>query len=557
MQKAHRPAPARPPPKQAQQAHSDQAAGDVVVSTTQTKPPQSLLRIASENASSSSLAATQPDALSAAPLAKRKPPTKQTLLKQQFGKSIAQFTRHFRRWDTDGSRCINKVEFRTALQMLKLPHSEDEEACEQLFKAMDFDGSGTITRYECLRYALLDVIQRELDKVYTLCILWDHDSSKTINRDEFCRIVDALKLEVPKLTVMQLFDELDSDKTGELPYEDLTRKLRGAPPGQMARELAADATSSKEVAKARLRRATTAARLVSPTFGLAAAKRSSTRLPIDDGSSDDDDEANPLANALEQLQYLSSNRVAHIALQAEADEYARRAITGHYRISTAAHRSAPTGPRSWPGYQRYGPTARGVRSAEAAATGGRWRPQCHWRYPPPKSTTQSDGSQEWPAKTIYETKVEQSINRYRRIAEPNKPLPEAAIVPPRAELPLDEDAERVRMAERAARLDAEEARAAAIREYELMTKAKAEEESAAAEEAARDAKAREDARDRRRRGEAKLHYTDWLEMSGRAERAYARWRGGCRIDDENSNAHELPEPSGQHLVWRAMDRRSG
>ena len=120
-------------------------------------------------------------------LPKRKPPTKEALLKNALGKSIGQFTRHFRQWDTSGDGTIDVHEFSAALRSLKLPGADDEDTCALLFKEIDFDGSGTLSNYECLRYAVLDVIQRDLDRIYTLCLLWDHDRSKTLNKDEVSR----------------------------------------------------------------------------------------------------------------------------------------------------------------------------------------------------------------------------------------------------------------------------------------------------------------------------------------------------------------------------------
>ena len=294
MPTAHRAAPAlTPPPTRAQDSAATYAVAakqptskvprPLSAPAPRTPAPRSLLRTASEAAFAASEAAAAEEQ-ETVKVAKRKPPTKQALLKQELGRSIGQFTRHFRRWDTDGSGCIDRNEFRTALRTMKLSNADDEEACLLLFQEIDFDGSGTITNYECLRYALLDLVQRELDKVYTLCLLWDHDRSKTINRDEFCRIMEALKLEAPKAIIIQLFNELDEDKTGEIAYEDFTRRLRGAPPGQMARQLAEDAAPAppRTMASSRLRKATNAARVVSPRFGLAASQRSSSRLPIDD-----------------------------------------------------------------------------------------------------------------------------------------------------------------------------------------------------------------------------------------------------------------------------------
>jgi hypothetical protein len=107
--------------------------------------------------------------------------------------------------------------------------------CHAVF-AFIMAGSGEISQAEVIRYALLDVMSRSRDRIQNLCKLWDYDNSNTINRDEFGRVLEALGLEVPVIAVDALFKDLDEDRTGELVYEEFTRKLRGSE-GAAARSL--------------------------------------------------------------------------------------------------------------------------------------------------------------------------------------------------------------------------------------------------------------------------------------------------------------------------------
>lgn len=158
-------------------------------------------------------------------------------LKSALSKMLMGYAKNFWRYDTDGSGEIDREEFGESLRGLKLPYAHDDEVVDLLFNEMDFDGSGEISQAEVIRYALLDIMSKSRDRIKNLCKLWDYDCSNTINRDEFGRIMEALGLEVPVVAVDALFKDLDEDRTGELVYEEFTRKLRGAE-GAAARTLA-------------------------------------------------------------------------------------------------------------------------------------------------------------------------------------------------------------------------------------------------------------------------------------------------------------------------------
>jgi Ca2+-binding EF-hand superfamily protein len=169
---------------------------------------------------------------------------KKAQLKKGLAAHLMHFTKSFGRWDTSGNGTIDRAEFHTAMRAMNLPGAEDEQTCELVFADVDVDDSGGITHHECLRYALLDVLQGQVTRVWNLCKLWDADSSGTINRDEFRDVIKAIGLEAPHASVDALFAELDEEREGEISYEELTRRLR-VPRGHICKQLAAGAKESK------------------------------------------------------------------------------------------------------------------------------------------------------------------------------------------------------------------------------------------------------------------------------------------------------------------------
>ena len=108
----------------------------------------------------------------------------------------------------------DRDEFQAALIGLKLPYADEVEITDMLFDSMDFDGGGTLSQDEVVRYALLDILGKSKDRIRNLCKLWDADLSGTICLDEFRRVMNALGMEVPVATIDQLFADLDEDRTG-------------------------------------------------------------------------------------------------------------------------------------------------------------------------------------------------------------------------------------------------------------------------------------------------------------------------------------------------------
>jgi hypothetical protein len=170
-----------------------------------------------------------------------------------------------------------------------------------------------------IRYALLDVMGKSRDRIQNLCKLWDYDNSNTVNREEFGRILEALGLEVPVIAVDALFKDLDEDRTGELVYEEFTRKLRGSE-GGAARSLSEPKPSKLQQLRRKTKEmmiAKTVAKVwpdfpprIPPPEALPILT-SSSQPPSDDEVSGDD-EVTPrtlLVDGKELVQYLGSTRL--------------------------------------------------------------------------------------------------------------------------------------------------------------------------------------------------------------------------------------------------------
>ena len=244
---------------------------------------------------------------------------KKTELKKALSNHMMGFAKNFWRYDTDGSGEIDPDEFQAALHGLRLPYAEDIEVTKKLFEDMDFDGSGTLSQNEVVRYALLDIMGKSRDRIRNLCKLWDYDNSNTINRDEFGRVIEALGIEVPVAVIDEIFKDLDEERTGELIYEEFTRKLRGQS-GGAARQLAEAepkpteseimrAASLKLVAAnvaARLRRRQSLQEAPPPAVAPPKIYKSSSLPPSDDEGSDQEDMLTPRRTAAEGKQLLHS-----------------------------------------------------------------------------------------------------------------------------------------------------------------------------------------------------------------------------------------------------------
>ena len=149
-----------------------------------------------------------------------------SVLRNAFTTRLIMFCKLFKRWDYERNGTISPKEFRAALRSMELPHAADDEVCDSIFDEIDSDHSGLVTEYECQRYAVLLLLQSQVNRLHNLFKLWDVDCSGAIDKEEWRDAIKALGIEAPIVAVDRLFRELDEDRSGELVYEELNKKLR-------------------------------------------------------------------------------------------------------------------------------------------------------------------------------------------------------------------------------------------------------------------------------------------------------------------------------------------
>ena len=171
------------------------------------------------------------------------PRIKKARLKRALAGSLMQLARNFKTYDRDKSGGLGPEEFRSALKSMQLPCT-DVETCAMVFEEFDFDDSGAITYSEVMRYTLLEIISNSAGRLNNIFRLWDADCSGTINEEEFRNALRSLGSEIPRKDMTQLFNELDEDRSGELDYSELARKLMYPKAAkQISMDLAAKAAS--------------------------------------------------------------------------------------------------------------------------------------------------------------------------------------------------------------------------------------------------------------------------------------------------------------------------
>lgn len=91
---------------------------------------------------------------------------------------------------------------------------------------IDLDGSGAITYEEWLAITLRDVLAQSSSRVLDAFLQWDEDHSGTVDRNEFCNAVSRLGFDAPRCIVEEVFDEMDTDGSGSLTFDELYKQLR-------------------------------------------------------------------------------------------------------------------------------------------------------------------------------------------------------------------------------------------------------------------------------------------------------------------------------------------
>lgn len=194
-----------------------------------------------------------------------------TLLFEAMSKSQAKVIDLFRSMDTDNSATIDKHEFTKALREgLGFDYSDEDIDC--VFAHLDGDGSGLVdyvelnaklrpktcrTQVHKLRTGmqlkrggarqlalrgrkkidggygaegvaaqLQSILKKNFLKIFDVFKQWDEDESGEVDRNEFAQCVAALGYDAPRADVDECFDFFDSDKSGQISYDELYRKLR-------------------------------------------------------------------------------------------------------------------------------------------------------------------------------------------------------------------------------------------------------------------------------------------------------------------------------------------
>lgn len=325
---------------------------------------------------------------------------------------------------------------------------------------------------------------------------------------QFTRIIESMKLGVPLRAIEQLFKELDEDHTGEIVYEDFVRKLRGAPPGQLANQLA-ETTPARSAATARLRKASNVVRtVVSPLAKDSISRGTTTRrvLELDGGPLDNEESQHgALQDDLRILQLHYPKRVEHAQLQAQAAEYERRAVNAHWRRPGTAP-ALKTGPRSWPSYQR-----KLTRFGEYEELEERWKPVCHWRAPPANDNVEQSGKPIGPTEPLPDKARFNA--RFETTFEMLDAPPGCSFQPIFKEALFAAGASNSRVAEILLAGSAD----LATHEHHAMPRRQSKSVSVT------NTIVSDDLRERRRNGEATLLYSEWLQLTDRTERARGRF----------------------------------
>lgn len=342
---------------------------------------------------------------------------------------------------------------------------------------------------------------------------------------------------MPSGSIIELFKELDEDRAGEISYEDFIRKLRGAPPGQLANQLA-EIAPARKAAAARMRKATNVVRAVSPSSKDSINRAKSwRRLPLDDGPSDDEDQNGTLQDGLRILRLANPKRVEHAQLQAQANEYERRAANAFYRRPATA--PALTGPRSWPSHSR---RLSRFGDYEETSSNKTWQPVCHWRAAPvnrSKVEIEPAGQQ-----------VEALSNAGSELSHVPGSAPQGYEPPP-----VIKEAQQggwIGNCDHANGVDL------ALELHHNMSgiQIQADRETQKVRDKQRAAVSKE-LREKRRNGQVKLLYSEWLQQTGRTERAKSRFG-----QPKSACVRKLPTPvsscltSPRLLPHRELDKRA-
>jgi len=153
-------------------------------------------------------------------------------LKGAMAGSLSRVNDLFKALDVDGSGLVDREEFRQSVGSLHLDahveqsHGLLDEACDRLFDEFDIDGTGQIAYREYVQHTLRTALARSYSKVMDVFSKWDADRSGTIDRRELHRAIKACGFEAPHGAIDEIFREVDTNASGHIEFRELHKILR-------------------------------------------------------------------------------------------------------------------------------------------------------------------------------------------------------------------------------------------------------------------------------------------------------------------------------------------
>lgn len=168
---------------------------------------------------------------------------------------ISKLQDSFAKWDADGDGVVDIDEFYKAMKSLKLQGHENDDTyfpvCKEVFTLYDVDGSEFIAYREYIRHTLRKGFEGSMTKAIDLFREWDVDKSGKIAKDEWRRAIELIGFgNAPQDEVDELFNEIDTDRTGTIEYEELYKLLRVGSKDLLKRSKAERAKVARAKAKA-------------------------------------------------------------------------------------------------------------------------------------------------------------------------------------------------------------------------------------------------------------------------------------------------------------------
>ena len=147
-------------------------------------------------------------------------------LRTQLSKCISATSSLFRTMDVDGNGLVSRQEFGDTIAALGL--TAQPAVVDALFDDFDLDGSGEISYAEYVCYALRDKLKKESSRVMDVFKKFDADGSGEIDKAEFRKAINAMGWEASWDVYLldEVFDTIDTDGSGTLSFQEMSKQLR-------------------------------------------------------------------------------------------------------------------------------------------------------------------------------------------------------------------------------------------------------------------------------------------------------------------------------------------